>query len=153
MTVRHIAHYLTCPGCAAALRGDPPQPAAAARCALILDGDQDPPARCPHPTDGDSDWCEVHGEAIGEQLKLEDEADELTRIIAGADRVIATASAELRAHDRIVRARRSRGAPAAEIVTLKMRREELTAAIGKAIAGKAELETRLAVLRPLDGQG
>jgi hypothetical protein len=150
MTVRHIAHQLTCADCAAAIQGNPPQPVSEDHCGLIFNEDQDPPVYCPHPKDGDSYWCEFHGEAMGEQIKLEGEADGLTAIIAYANRRIATARARarLRAHERALEARRSRGAPAAEIIAMKVQREELTTAIARAVASKAELEARLDILRP-----
>jgi hypothetical protein len=154
---RWIAHHLACPECAAALAGNPGPPGEA-RCVLILDEDQDPAVRCPHPRDGDSDWCEVHGEAIAEQVdvineqnKAEGEADALTQAIAEAGRKIATARMGLRAFDRGLAGLRRRGTPAAEIVGLKMQRKEAAASLDRVIASKAELEARLAVLRS-DGQ-
>lgn len=147
MTLRHIAHHLTCPDCAAALQGSPPEGPAADRCALILDEDQDPAVRCPHPRDGDSEWCEVHAEAVGE-LAIAAEADVLAQAIDDRKRAIATARMGLWAADRILAGLRSRGAPAAEIAGLKMQRNEAAAEIERTVARKAELEARLAVLRP-----
>lgn len=145
MTLEHITHHLTCGRCQDALRSDPTSAPGPGQCALDLDGERH---WCPHPRTADSEWCEVHRDAI---YAAAAEADPdtpaaLTEAIEQADRQLGPLTAAVRQIDEGLRQMRALGTPETKMFAFTVEQDRITGELGRLLAMKHEAEAKLVAL-------